>query len=85
MSKWWWVSRNRAAATDSYYHLWTEEPTCEKGQDGTIYYRNPNGHSLGSQCAAIFELETGITLDPGECRRIANPFYAAAKLEKLKG
>jgi len=67
--RYWWVSRNRG--TDGY-KMWLTKPTLIEG-----YYFGGLGEKWF--CTEFFEAQTNITLQPGECKRIENPWWKAAQ------
>ncbi len=81
-----WVARcmGRADLEWCGYELWTSKPqlfgsSWMKGEYDTT------GHQ-GYYCAEMFERMTGITLEPGTCRRFAwrSPLVAIEKKRKVK-
>ena len=69
MKKWWWVSRD-ATSECSHYVVHRKKPL----KNHTIYAR----WYLFAVEYDLWEEQFGITLKPGECKRIENPFWKGA-------
>ena len=76
LSKWLWVSRD--AEVDSWYEFWISRPTLRQ-PDRMRRIARWSCHHPGRLVCDVSpvhcEIQFRLTLQPGECRKIENPWY----------